>query len=167
MIENTTSVALDSPIFILSPPFVCSAAPPLVNLGCSGDAFVSLTGWLWRSTKTSKYESISRSPLGQMFVSPACGYGGERWQRDQPRFHNNTEEDGVPQDREDGSCWDFSFFLRGGPIYQVEGGGGSIYHGQSLAQCSVWRPVRPLAWLTCNKPVIRWKREILWSIKNT
>lgn len=54
------------------------------------------------------------------------------------RFHN-TEEDGVPQDREDGSCWDFSFFLRGGPIYQGRGERSSMYHGQTLAQCSVCR----------------------------
>lgn len=103
----------------------------------SGNTFVSLTGWPWHSIKTSKYESISHSSLGQMCVSPVCGCGGERGQQDQARFHNNTEQDGVS--REKGTA---PFSLRGGPIYQGQRGRGSIHHDQTLALCSASRAAK-------------------------
>lgn len=139
---------------------------PLSNFGFSGDTFVSLTGWLWHSIKTSKYKSISHSSLGQMFVSPARGYGGERWQQHQPRFHNNTEQDGEAQER--GSCCNFSFALLEEVLsIGVRGGEAAFIIAKPWLSALFAGQLETPAWLTCNKPVSRWHMEILWLIKNT
>lgn len=85
-----------------------------------------------------------------------------------PDYHNNPEEDGVFT-RRGGRL--LLWFLRGGPIHQDQGGETAFILAKpwlsAVTAGLLETLVRPPAWMTCNKPVRRWKREIPWLIKNT
>lgn len=99
-------------------------------------------------------------PSQDGFVTSVCGYGDEGWKQDQPKFHKKKKTEYNRGHR--GRLLLRSSYLEG------SGGRGSIYNGQTLAQCCVCRAAgdsgRSPAWLSQSADE---KGEIPWLIKNT